>query len=213
MHALVKRSVAAAAWVALTLGAHAQQAPAIPNAGSSVPAVDGALSGVRLVQALRRGGYVVYFRHTATDFSRDDRAMQSYGDCPHQRPLSPQGRSDAVAIGQRIRALRLAPGEVFASPFCRTMDTARLMMREATARPDVRETEGGDYAGLKRLLAAPVPPGRNRWIVGHGNPFHAVAGPPHLAEGEAAVIEPGTTRWTVVARVTAGEWQALAAPP
>src|SRR5262249_28117083 len=157
--------------------------PAIADAASSAPAVDGALSGERLVHALRRGGDVVYFRHTATDFSRNDAAMQSYDDCGHQRPPSPPGRPDAVAVGQRIRALRRAPGEVLASPFCRTMDTARLMMREVTARPDVRETEGGDYAGLKRLLAAAVPPGRNRWIVGHGNPFHAVAGPPHLAEG------------------------------
>jgi hypothetical protein len=212
---LVKLRAAAVAGLVLAFGVtvHAQEAPAIPNADSSVPDADGALAGTRLVQALRRGGYVVYFRHTATDFSRNDAAMRTYDDCTNQRPLSEQGRRDAVAIGQRIRSLRLAPGDVLASPFCRTMDTARLMMREVTARPDVRETEGGDYAGLKRLLAAPVAPGRNRWIVGHGNPFRAVAGPPHLAEGEAAVIVPGTTRWTVVARITVGDWQALATAP
>jgi phosphohistidine phosphatase SixA len=215
MHALVKRFAAAIACLLLALGSPvlAQQVLAIPNADSSVPATNGALSGAQLVRALRRGGYVVYFRHTATDSSRNDTDMRSYDDCAHQRPLSAQGRNDALAMGQRIRALHLAPGEVLASPFCRTMDTARLMMREATARPDVRETEGGDYAGLKRLLAAPVSPGRNRWIVGHGNPFHAVAGPPRLAEGEAAVIEPHATHWTVVARITVEGWQALAAPP
>ena len=51
--------------------------------------------------------------------------------------------------------------------------------------------------------------GRNRWIVGHGNPFRAIAGPPHLMEGEAAVIRPGGSRWTVVARLRVADWQAL----
>jgi hypothetical protein len=211
LDSVLKRSAAAIASLVLAFGApsRAQDAPAIPSAESSLPAADGALVGAQLVQALRRGGYVIYFRHTATDFSRNDTAMKGYDDCANQRPLSPQGRRDAVEIGQRIRALRLAPGEVLASPFCRTMDTARLILGAATAQPDVREIGSGDHAGLKRLLAAPVSPGRNRWIVGHGNPFRAVAGPPQLAEGEAAVIEPRTTRWTVVARIAVGDWQAL----
>jgi len=58
-----------------------------------------------------------------------------------------------------------------------------------------------------------VAAGGNRWIVGHGTPFRAVAGPPHLAEGEAVVIRPDTTGWTVVARLTLADWQALAALP
>ena len=210
----------ARAWWALVLAASAvalvpalpvcaQAAPVIANAESSAPAAP--LPGAQLVAALRRGGYVIYFRHTATDFSKNDSGMTGYDDCQNQRLLSAQGRRDATEIGRRIRALRLAGGEVLASPFCRTMDHARLMFGHATPRAEIREADAGDYAGLKRLLAAPVPLGRNRWIVGHGNPFRAVAGPPHLAEGEAAVIEPGTTRWTVVARIDVRDWQALAA--
>ena len=42
-----------------------------------------------------------------------------------------------------------------------------------------------------------------------GTPFRAIAGAPHLAEGEAAVIQPGGTRWTVVARVAPDGWAAL----
>jgi hypothetical protein len=223
MHSLVQRpcevvcrrraALALAAVLALSgVGVPAQGA-AIPGAETSAPEPATALQGAQLVAALRRGGYVVYFRHTATDFSRNDAAMTSYDDCRNQRLLSLQGQRDAAAIGERIRVLGLAGGEVLASPMCRTMDHARLMFRSATPRPDIRETEGGDYAGLKRLLAAPVPPGSNRWVVGHGNPFRAVAGPPHLAEGEAAVIEPGMTRWAVVARITVADWQALAPAP
>lgn len=88
---------------------------------------------------------------------------------------------------------------------------ARLMLGAGVAaRLEVREAQG-DYAGLKQLLAAPVAAGANRWIVGHGIPFRAVAGPPQLAEGEAAVIRPGTTHWSVVARIQVADWPALAA--
>ena len=212
----------ARAWWALVLAASAvalvpalpvcaQAAPVIANAESSAPAAP--LPGAQLVAALRRGGYVIYFRHTATDFSKNDSGMTGYDDCQNQRLLSAQGRRDATEIGRRIRALRLAGGEVLASPFCRTMDHARLMLDTATPRVEIREGEGGDYAGLKRLLASRVAPGRNRWIVGHGSPFRAVAGPPHLAEGEAAVIEPGGTGWTVIARIKVEDWPAFAAAP
>ena len=208
------RGACAAACVALLIvgprPTRAQDAPsAIANAESSVPAA--APDAARLVAMLRRGGYVVYFRHTATDHSKGDAGMKGYEDCENQRLLSAQGQRDAADIGSAIRALRLAPGEVLASPYCRTMDHARRTFGQATPRADIRETDAGDYAGLKRLLASPVPVGRNRWLVGHGIPFRAVAGPPHLEEGEAAVIEPGATRWTVVARIRVSDWQALAA--
>ena len=191
--------------------AAAQSAPAIANAESSVPSASAGLQGAHLLAALKRGGYVVYFRHTATDFSKNDSAMKGFDDCENQRLLSEQGRRDAVAIGERIRALGLPVGEVLASPMCRTMDHARLMLVNVTPRNEVRETQDGDYAGLKQLLATPVARGGNRWIVGHGIPFRAVAGAPHLAEGEAAVIRPGTTGWTVVARLMVADWQTLGA--
>jgi phosphohistidine phosphatase SixA len=205
-----------AAWPALllacaTLSANAQ--PTIANATSSAPAAGAALQGPALLAALRGGGYVVYFRHTATDFSRGDSAMTSYTDCANQRLLSAQGERDATAIGQHIRALRLPVGEALASPYCRTMDHAQRMLPTVSPRNEIREAQGNDYAGLKRLLATPVPAGTNRWIVGHGTPFRAVAGAPHLSEGEAVVIRPGTTGWTVVARIQVAEWDRFRETP
>lgn len=190
-----------------TFTAHAQTP--IADAASSAPQVAVALEGPALLGALRGGGYVVYFRHTATDFSRGDSGMRSYDDCDNQRLLSAQGQRDARAIGQQIRALKLPVGEALASPYCRTMEHARLMLTQVTPRNEIREAQGNGYQGLKQLLAAPVPAGTNRWIVGHGIPFRAVAGAPHLAEGEAAVIRPDTTGWTVVARIPVAGWQAL----
>lgn len=187
----------------------AQAQPTLADTESSAPAAGAALQGPALLSALQSGGYVVYFRHTATDFSRGDSAMKSYDDCANQRLLSPQGERDATAIGQRIRALKLPVGEALASPYCRTMDHARRMLINVTPRNEIREAQGNNYAGLKQLLATPVQAGTNRWIVGHGTPFRAVAGAPHLAEGEAAVIRPDTTGWTVVARLAVADWQSI----
>lgn len=181
----------------------------VASADSSAPERGQALANGDIASALRKGGYVVYFRHTSTDMSQNDRAMKGYEDCGNQRMLNTKGRDEARAIGRRVAALKLPTGEVLASPMCRTLETARLMFGAVKPQNDLREGTSGDYPGLKKLLAAPVAAGSNRWIVGHGIPFRAVAGAPHLAEGEAAVMLPEGTRWRMVARVLPDEWAAL----
>ena len=203
-----------ALWAWLAAGARRQPRPhrrRRPN-GRRTPIAGARLQGAALVRALREGGLVIYFRHTATDFSKNDRGMRDYDDCANQRPLSEQGRADARAIGQRIAALKLPIGVVKASPMCRTMEHAKLMLGMATPTTTMRELTGpGEYLGLKRLLSARVPPGINRWMVGHGTPFRAVAGPPHLAEGEAIVLKPDGESWIVLARLAVADWAALPA--
>jgi phosphohistidine phosphatase SixA len=214
MHRLRAAVTLASALVALCgAPARAQHAASAPSAErSSAPAAGARLEGGALVRALRRGGLVIYFRHTATDFSKNDRGMQAYDDCANQRPLNEQGRADAREIGQRIAALKLPIGVVMASPMCRTMEHARLMLGTATPTTTMRElTAPGEYLGLKQLLSQRVPPGTNRWMVGHGTPFRAVAGAPHLAEGEAIVLEPDGATWTVLARLAVSDWATLPA--
>ena len=201
----------AAAMAALLLLA----APAAAERISS-PDPGHALEGAALVRALRGGGYTLYFRHTATDFSQHDRAMTGYAECATQRNLSDAGRAQARAIGEAIRALGLPVGEVIASPFCRTMETGRLMFGRAEPSTVVRGYEGtspanADYARLVALLASPPAPGTLRMITSHGNPFRAIAGPPHLAEGEAAVLKPDGGKFVVVARIRREDWGALLA--
>ena len=183
---------------------------------SSAPAPGHALEGAALVAALREGGFTLYFRHTATDFSQSDARMTTYDACAAQRNLSEEGRAQAREIGAAIRALRLPVGEVVASPFCRAMETGRLMFGRAEPSTVVRGYEGTaaanpDYAPLRALLASPPAAGTLRMIASHGNPFRAIAGPPHLAEGEAAVLRPGGGTFVVVARVRREDWPALVA--
>jgi len=87
---------------------------------------------------LRSGGYVLYFRHAATDFSQNDEKMKSYEDCADQRNLIDQGRADAKAAGAAIRELRIPVERVLASPFCRTVETAQLLFGRAEKMQEVR---------------------------------------------------------------------------
>jgi phosphohistidine phosphatase SixA len=165
-----------------------------------------------LLARLREGGYVLYLRHASTDFGEDDSRMTSYLDCATQRNLTDKGRAEARALGEHIKRLKIPIGEVLASPFCRTMETARLAFGKATATNEVR---GGParpddptrYAPLKKLLSSKIAKGQNLVISSHGNPFHAVAGPPYLAEGEMAVVRPeGGERFSVIARIPLSDW-------
>ncbi len=176
------------------------------------------LAGPQLLAALREGGLILYFRHTSTDFGQNDDQMSGYEDCARQRNLTDRGREEARQIGAAIVRLRIPIGDVLASPFCRTRETAQLIFGRASVSPAVRggpASPGSNerYAELRRLLSTPPLPGSNRVIASHGNPFRAVSDSPYLAEGEAAVVRPlGTAGFTVIARIPKDGWDALAAP-
>ncbi len=167
-----------------------------------------------LLSELRKGGYILYFRHAATDLSQNDSKMKSYEDCSGQRNLTDSGRADASAVGTAIQRLRIPVGSVLASPFCRTVETAQLMFGRAEKTQQVRggpaAPAGSDrYAPLRRILIAPVRKGANLAVVSHANPFYSVAGPPYLAEGEAAVIRPLGSGFEIFARIGSKDWETL----
>ena len=172
------------------------------------------LAGPRLVAELRKGGYVLYIRHTSTDFSKDDSKMTSFEDCASQRPLTDKGRDEARAIAVHLRRLAIPIGKVYASPFCRTVETAMLAFGKAEK---TQEARGGPaksddpkrYDPLRKLLSAAPAKGHNDVVSSHGNPYFAVFGAPYLAEGEIAVVRPGA-KFEAVARIRLGDWEALA---
>jgi hypothetical protein len=202
------------AWT-LAQPATAQQFQPMPPPApgrSALPATP--MSGQQLLSELHKGGYVIYFRHTSTDFSRDDSRSRSDDDCDNQRPLTDKGREEARQIGAAFRELKIPIEKVLASPRCRTMETAMLAFGRAEKANEVRggpsTPESADrYAGLRRLFSTPVKPGANLVISSHGNPFYATAGAPYLAEGEAAVVRPLGKDFEIVARVKQDAWKKL----
>ncbi len=200
---------------ALTQPATAQQFQPVPPPApgrSALPATP--MSAQQLLSELRKGGYIIYFRHASTDFSRNDSLSKSDDDCDNQRPLTDNGREEARQIGAAFRELKIPIERVLASPRCRTMETAVQAFGRAEK---ANEARGGPatpdnpdrYAGLRRLLSTPLKLGANLVISSHGNPFYATAGAPYLAEGEAAVIRPLGKDFEILARVKHDAWREL----
>src|SRR6266853_204386 len=191
--------------------APAWQQPAAPERSSLASRE---LPPAELLAELRKGGYILYFRHAATDFSQNDERMKSYDDCDNQRNLIDKGRAYARAVGAAIRELRIPVERVLASPFCRTVETAQLVFGRAEKMQEVRggpnAPAGSErYAALRKIFATPVRAGSNLVVVSHGNPFYSVAGPPYLAEGEAAVIRTRGADFQVIARIRIDSWEGL----
>jgi phosphohistidine phosphatase SixA len=74
-----------------------------------------------------RDGDVLLFRHALAPGGGDPPGWR-LGDCSTQRNLSDAGREQARRLGDQLRERlgALSVGAVWASPWCRTLDTARL---------------------------------------------------------------------------------------
>jgi len=197
---------------ALAMPACAQRAAEPSPARSSIPQRE--VAPAELMSELRKGGYILYFRHAATDFSQNDSNMKSFEDCAGQRNLIDRGRADARVVGAAIKLLAIPVGAVLASPFCRTVETAQLVFGRAEKTQEARggpaaPADSDRYAPLRKILITPVQKGANLAVVSHGNPFYSVAGPPYLAEGEAAVIRPLGSGFEIFAKIRVEDWETL----
>jgi phosphohistidine phosphatase SixA len=167
---------------------------------TATPAAGEELTGPALLAALQEGGFVIYFRHTRTDFSQDDTDLSDLSNCATQRNLSPEGQAQARLIGEVIAALDIPVGEVLSSELCRTRETAELAFGQTTPMPDLTSfgtagsaaEEQERAAALRRLLATPPARGTNTVLVGHLFNIQAAASI-GLAEGEAAIFSPAAT--------------------
>lgn len=180
------------------------------------------LDDKELITALRQGGFNIYFRHEATNWSQSDNVQKEKDwlscDGDEMRQLSEAGRNNAMATGQSIKALGIPVGKVLASPYCRTVETARLMqLGLVNATTEVINMRVAGYFGgqaaivrtAQALLARAPTAGANNVIVAHGNVAQA-ATPVYPGEGEAVIFRPAEEGgFIVVARVTPAGWRRL----
>jgi phosphohistidine phosphatase SixA len=202
----------------------ATTAPISSTVTPVAPAVEAnVLTGPALVEALRQGGYVIYFRHAATDYSipESQQGEAWWKSCDPQvvRNLSEAGRRQARAIGEAFLALQIPVDRVLSSEFCRVAEAARLAFGEIELSPDLTGFGTADeaererrIAALQAMLATSPPAGANTILVGHLFNIQAAANV-SLPEGGAAIFEPlGRADFRLIARVSADEWSALAQP-
>lgn len=185
---------------------------------------NGELAGRALIDALREGGHIIYFRHAATDWSFDDH-VAGPGDWVHchtsrMRQLSRKGRQVAQAIGEAMRHLAIPVDRVIASPYCRTVETAQLLaVGPVETTTDIINARVAEYFGgiaavaetARRRLSIPPATGSNTVLVAHGNVLRAAA-KLYIDEAEAAIFRPdGNGGFSLVARVLRLQWVELSA--
>ncbi len=207
-----------------------QQTPALPPTAPSggeggeggegeAPAFQDKLSGEALTNALKKGGYVIYFRHAQTEKDYADQINAKIGDCSTQRMLSAVGWEQARTIGKGFESLQIPVGEVYSSEYCRAWQTADLAFGRYETRPELNflpfeEYTDAQVAQMKEtvmpLLAATPEPGKNTVIVGHDDLLEAAIGIYPEPQGIAYILKPdGRGGVEVIANVLVEEWETL----
>ena len=171
-----------------------------------------------LTSAMKQGGYVVVFRHGATNRDQADTDPLNHDNVAKQRVLSTSGIDVAKQIGAAFKKLGIQFGNVYTSKFNRAVETGKLMSGgEVSSTLDI--TEGGlvvtpiendRRAEALRKLAGVVPAaGKNTLIVTHKPNILDAFGKDwfEVKEGEASVFKPdGSGKAVLVARVQAVDW-------
>lgn len=191
---------------------------------TGAPAIaDSVLFGETLIESLRMGGYNIYFRHAQTDWSQQDHIDQAGDwkscDPSRVRQLSDAGKDAARAVGEAMSALGVPVASVFASPYCRTVETAKLMgLGAVTPTTDIMNLRAAEFFGgraaivktARRRLATLPSPGSNTVLVAHGNLARA-ATDVYPEEGEGLVfVADGSGGFRFVGRLTPVQWIELA---
>lgn len=188
-------------------------------AAVDTPEPDGPLSGERLVEELRDGGYVIVIRHTATEAGGVDDPTR-VEDCAPQRELSEEGRRQARDLGRAIEDLGVPVGRVLASPYCRTRETAELAFGKDEVTTDERllplpgtGKPGNEQAILEaaRLIGARAPERSNTAIVTHISVIEPVTGATPEEGGSTVFAPEGDGEFRIVAEVPPGGWATLLA--
>ena len=179
-------------------------------------------SDQELVGALRQGGYVLFVRHPSTNPDQADTDPLNLDNIRAQRQLSEEGRRQAKALGDALRALKVPVDKVIASKFQRAVEAAKLMdVGPVETSTDV--TEGGLVVSpnenkrrakaLAKLLATAPAEGKNTVIVSHKPNLEDAAGKEFgdLGEAEVVIFQPlGEKGFRLVRRVpspaTWAEW-------
>lgn len=158
---------------------------------------------------LKGGGQVVLIRHALTTPGVGDPAGMKIDDCSTQRNLSDEGRAHARQLGDAFRQRGIVVGRLLSSPWCRSIETAKLAFKKT---PELTPALGNLYgrsgeadrqlADL-RPLASQKPVNGNTVMVSHGSTIVALTGI-SPATGEMVVLTPqGGGRFKLAGRMVA----------
>jgi phosphohistidine phosphatase SixA len=171
-----------------------------------------------LIEQLRSGGYVLFFRHALTE-ERQDSAELDLTHCWTQRNLSAEGQVQAQEVGEAVIQLGIPIGSLYSSPYCRTIETAELMFAEEEVNisydlisaefPRInRDTLLNAFRRLVNTL--PMPVNANTILVGHVFNLRESTGI-SVSENGTAIFEPlDHGRYQLIAQISPDEWLQMA---
>lgn len=180
-----------------------------------------------LVASLRNGGYVIIFRHGATDDTQKDIVPFKFDDMSAQRQLNEKGRNTARDIGAAMAKLGVQIGVVYTSRLHRAVETGKLISgREVSPTDALTDSSSGSASGManpdgknakagravRELIEAPPKPGFNHLAITHKTNIADAFGKEYadIREGEALIYKTSASGAAVfVTRVQAGQWVTL----
>src|SRR6266481_2433942 len=189
--------------------------------GRSQPA---AADTQEVISALKQGGYVLVFRHGATDDSQKDIYPFNFDDMKAQRQLSDKGRDTARQIGAAIKKLGIPVGDIYTSRLNRAIETGKLLSDKQVKPVDAltdscagsasamaNPAGGNAKAGLamRELVNTAPKAGTNTLMVTHKTNIADTFGKEasDVQEGEAFVYRSGgSAPAAFVTRVKPASW-------
>jgi phosphohistidine phosphatase SixA len=106
--------------------------------------------------ALVKGGHVALIRHGNAPPGYGDPPGFKIDDCATQRNLDEKGRAQARVLGEAFRRHGVPADKILSSPWCRCLETARLMALgpvENTPAVATSDKSPDRLAVLKQILA------------------------------------------------------------
>src|SRR5579883_350562 len=153
-----------------------------------------------IIQALQKGGYIIYFRHTQTNPNQADTDTLHLENVKAQRQLTKVGEQQVREIGAAFNRLKIPVGKVLTSKLYRAQEVAKLAgfqnyqaLVDVTEPQNVPPVEAQRRAtALRQLLATQPQKGTNTVIIGHRPNLQDAAGKEFgdLKEGEAVIFKP-----------------------
>ncbi len=144
--------------------------------------------------ALRTGNAIALMRHADAPGGFGDPEGFKLEDCATQRNLSANGRAEAVRVGAAFRERGVKPARILSSPWCRCVDTAKLM---DVGSVEINNTFGNPvvWTDRREALAAGAKERVHAWkgsgpllVVTHGALVAALTGY-NPASGEIVVVD------------------------
>lgn len=184
-------------------------------AGSAV--AEGTLSGKALAEAMGNGGYVVYMRHTKTNKNEKDSDTSDLTNCATQRNLSDEGRDQAKQAAEMLKKYGVKVSAVLASPYCRAVETAKIMFGELEQVDELRyltrlkaDEKTTANAWLTAKLAQAPAAGTVTFLISHTANLKESTGIWPKNSGDIVVFKPvGDGTFAHVGTITPDEWPGL----